>query len=72
MKIIKTEQDVTDEILEMAEETVDWFDDEPTMPTEEFIDRMFRHTTSVDIEDYDNEAARKIMRHARKIRRDRQ
>lgn len=72
MKILRTEQDVTEEVLALAEETVDWFDDEPTMPTEDFIDRMFRNPTDCDIEDYNNGAAKKIMRHARKVRRERQ
>ena len=69
IRVLETASDVTPEILAIAEETVDWFDDEPQMRTQAFIDRMMGGT--LDIEDYDNPAARKIMRHARKVRRER-
>jgi len=69
--ILETADDVTPDVLARAEETVDWFDNEPTMPTEDFLDRMFRRDREYDLEEYDNPAARTIMRHARKIRRDR-
>ena len=70
MKVLVTEADVTPEVLAEVEGFVEWFEDEPTMSSEDFIDRMFKYPSRWDIEDYDNPAARKIMRHARKIRKE--
>lgn len=73
MKVLETEDDVTPTILASVEDCVDWFDDEPTMPLEEFLDRLCgTYANGWDIESLDNPAVRKIMRHARKIRRERQ
>lgn len=72
LRILETEADVTDDILASVDECVDWFDDERTMPTEEFIDRLCdSYGAGWDIESYDNPAVRKIMRRARQIRRER-
>lgn len=77
-RVLVTEEDVTPEIEAFVEETVDWFDDERTMPTEEFIDRLCktyggdgRGEADFDLDQYDNPAARKIMRIARRIRKER-
>lgn len=77
LAILYDADDVTDKVLRDAEETVDWFDDEPSMPTTDFIDRMCQgggylaDGTPYDIEELDSPAVRKIMRHARQVRRDR-
>ena len=69
-RILVTTADVTADVLALADEAVEWFEDEDTMPTEDFLDRMFKHPHGTDLEDYDNPAARAIMRHARKQWRD--
>jgi hypothetical protein len=72
LKILESEADVTDDILTSVDECVDWFDDEPSMPTEEFIDRLCTtYAVGWDIESYDNPAVRKIMRRARQVRKER-
>lgn len=72
-RVLETEADVTDAILALVDECVDWFDNEPTMPTEAFIDRLCATYGAItwDIESYDNPAVRKIMRRARGVRRER-
>ena len=67
---------VTDAMLENA---VDWFPDDDPMPTDEYLNRLFpryggptdEHGAELDLDSLDNEAARNIMRRARRIRRDR-
>ena len=68
---------ITDADLDSA---VDWFDGEPKMPTDEYLDRLFprygRGITDeagreLDMDSLDNEAARRIMSRARKLRRER-
>jgi len=70
--ILREAEDVTKAILESVRECVEWFDDEPTMVTEDFIDRLCDSYggDDFDIENYDNPAVRKIMREARAIRRE--
>lgn len=68
--ILESEEDVGEDVLAEADEAVDWFDDEPSMPAEDFFDRMFKHS-KYDLEEMDNPAAKKILRHARKLRRER-
>jgi hypothetical protein len=70
-RMLTTRADITADVVHEIESTVDWFDDEPTMPTEAFIDRLCDRYAEFDLANYDNEAAREIMRIARKIRRDR-
>lgn len=72
LKTLQTEEDVTPEIEAHVAEAVEWFDDEEKMPTEDFIDRLCKDYggTDWDLDQYDNPAARKIMRIARRIRRD--
>lgn len=70
-RVLTTEDDVTSEIRECIAEAVDWFDDERSMPTEAFIDRLCDYAFGWDIESYDNEAVRLIMRLARAERRER-
>ena len=64
--------DVTPHILQCVEETVEWFDDEPSLSTEEFIDKLcdIYAGDNWDIEDYACPAVHKIMREARRIRRE--
>lgn len=73
LKMLVTKEDVTEEILKCVENCVDWFDDEPTMGTQEFIDRLCKTYGGDDFDmgNYDNEAARYIMREARRIRKER-
>lgn len=72
MKVLLTAKDVTPEIERCIESAVEWFDDESTMPAEDFIDRLCNSYggDDFDLESYDNEAARKILRIARRIRRE--
>jgi hypothetical protein len=71
LRVLEIEADVTPDILASVEECVDWFDDERTMPTEAFVDRLCSaYSNGWDIESYDNPAVRKIMRRARQIRRE--
>jgi hypothetical protein len=68
-RALVTAEDVTEGVLACVRDCVDWFDDSPTMPTEEFIDRLcVSYGSDFDLESYDNEAARKIMRAARQER----
>jgi len=71
LNILVSADDVTDSILESVTDCVDWFDEGP-MPAEEFIDRLCStYATDWDLHHYDSEAAKKIMKHARKERRNR-
>lgn len=77
--ILETEDDVNEEVSASIEDGVDWFDDEPSMPADEFFDRMFgryglhrKEGGIYDLEETDNPAAKKILRIARKIRKERQ
>jgi len=73
--------DEVDEIITdaMLDEALDWFDDERSVPTDEYLDRLFpRHGAivdaegrEVDLDSLDNPAARRIMSRARKLRRER-
>ena len=70
---------ITDEQIESA---LDWFDGEPRMPTDEFLDRLFTRYSGppcdldgydeCDLDQLDNDAARRIMARARKMRRERE
>jgi hypothetical protein len=62
---------VTEDIRALIPETVDWFEGERTMPTQDFIDRFCQGADGWDIESYDNPAVRLIMRLAREERRGR-
>ena len=70
--ILREAADVTPHILQCVEETVEWFADEPSLSTEEFIDKLcdIYAGDNWDIEDYACPAVHKIMREARRIRRD--
>lgn len=72
MKILVNANDVTDHMLVLVVNTVEWFMDGP-MPTDDFIDRLckdYLNGEGWDIEDLDTPAVRKIMRHARQAKRD--
>jgi hypothetical protein len=72
-RVLVSADDVTPEIRALIPECVDWFDDEPAMPTEAFIDRFCdSYSGGWDIESYDCAATRLIMRLAREERRGRQ
>lgn len=68
---------ISDEELNSA---LDWFDDERSMPTDDFLDRLFpRYSTLVDnegktldLDQLDNPAAKRIMSRARKLRKERE
>lgn len=77
-RVLREAEDVTPEIEEFVRQTVDWFDDEPTMGTQEFIDRLCKtyggsgeSVDDFDLDNYDSPAARRIMRIARAERRER-
>lgn len=61
-------------------EALDWFDDEPKMPTDEYLDRLFprygglrdNQGRELDLDQLDNAAARRIMSRARSLRRERE
>jgi hypothetical protein len=54
----------------MLDETLDWFEDDRGVPTEEFIDRLCTtYADAWDIDNYDSPAARRILSRARKIKR---
>lgn len=67
---------ISDEALNGA---LDWFDGEPRMSTEEYLDRLFPRYggivddegATLDLDQLDNEAARRIMSRARSLRRER-
>lgn len=80
--MLQTAEDVdgliTDEQLDAA---LDWFEDEPKLPTSDFLDRLFPRYSGppgpdgydeCDLDQMDNEAARRIMARARKLRRERE
>lgn len=85
LKILTTAEDVTEEILRQVESTVDWFPEGEPMPVDDFLDRLCRSSSSLefnletgkeewvgwDIDNLDNPAVRKIMRHARAFRKER-
>lgn len=72
MKMLRTAEDVTPEILAAAEEVESgWFGDRP-IDWDDFIDRLcaeYGGDDSFDIDQYDNPAIRKIQRHIRQMRR---
>ena len=68
---------ISDEHLDSA---LDWFDGEPKMPTDDFLDRLFPRYSGLcdndgrllDLDQLDNEAAKRIMLRARKLRKERE
>ena len=68
---------ISDEHLNSA---LDWFDGEPKMATDDFLDRLFPRYSSLcdsdgrllDLDQMDNEAAKRIMLRARKLRKERE
>lgn len=68
---------ITDDDLN---EALDWFDDEPRMATDEFLDRLFPRYggprddqgRELDLDQMDNDAARRIMARARALRKERE
>lgn len=76
-KLLVEEEDVTDEILEHALDCLDWFQDRKGLSTQDFIDRLAQSyggsgydPDNWDIDSYDNPAVRKIMRVARRAKRE--
>lgn len=66
-------EDVTDRVLELAEEVYDgWFDGEDRINWEEFLDRLCRwgllEPEPWEFEQYDTPAERKIRRHIKEYR----
>jgi hypothetical protein len=68
---------ISDEDLNSA---IDWFDDQRTMPTDEFLDRLVpryggltdEQGNELDLDQMDNDAARRIMSRARRLRKERE
>ena len=78
-KILKSADDVTPEIEQHVVSCVEWFEDSPTMGVTEFIDRLCKtyggsgyDDGDYDLDSYDSPAARKIMRLARKTRKEKE
>lgn len=72
MLILDRADDVTDDMLVSVTECVEDYFAEGQINTEDFIDRLchnYAYAEDWDIEKYDCPAARKIMRHARQVRR---
>jgi hypothetical protein len=70
--ILENGKDVSPAVLKSVEDCLDFYWGDPTLPLEDFIDRLcttYLNQDGIDIEEYDNPAVRKIMRHAREIRR---
>lgn len=72
-RLLRTAADVTDRILELAEETYDgFFDYEGPIDWEDFLDRLCSYgqheADPFDIAQMDNPAVRKIKTHIRKYR----
>lgn len=65
-------EDVTEEMLASVDDCLDFFEGE-RLSTVEFIDRFatIYLPKRWDIEEYDSPASRKIMREARRLRRER-
>lgn len=80
-RLLQTTEEV-DALITDAElnSALDWFDDEPRMPTEDYLDRLFpkyggprdNDGAELDLDHLDNEAARRIMKRARRLRRERE
>lgn len=72
--LIPTEaEDVSEEMLTLAEETYDaWFSDDERIDWEEFLDRLCKWSINADpaweLDEYDNPAVNKIKRHIREYR----
>jgi hypothetical protein len=71
VRLLVTQADVTDDVADAIAETLEWFDGEP-LRAEAFIDRLCDTYggDDFDLESYDNDAARLIMRMARSMRRE--
>lgn len=77
-RVLREAEDVTPDVEALVRECVDWFEDEPTMGTQEFIDRLCKtyggagySPDDFDLDNYDSPAARRIMRIARAERKER-
>lgn len=71
-RLLTKAEDVTPDMLEAAVGCLDWFPDGEPMPEDDFIDRLCRdylNDAGWEIEQLDTPATRKIMRHARAVRR---
>lgn len=74
LHILASAEDVSEHVLVLVADCVeDWFHDERPMPSDEFIDCLcegYGNADGWDIEMLDTPAVRKIMRHARHVRRE--
>lgn len=72
MRLLVEASDVTAEVEKDIEDCVEWYDGSPTMPLQDFIDRLCNTYggEDYDLENYDNPAARRIMSIARRIRKE--
>lgn len=74
VRLLVKAEDVTDHMLVLAGNCVeDWFTPERSMSEDEFIDRFcagYLYPEGWDIENLDTPAVRKIMRSARRARRE--
>jgi hypothetical protein len=71
-RTLREEEDVTEEVLAAIPDALEWFEDRRSLPTEEFIDR-FSDTYGYpewELDNYDSPAARKVLREARRIRKE--
>lgn len=72
MRILLNAEDVTPEMDAQIEDCLDWFQGEPRLSTEVFIDRFAKDYGGEDwdIESYGNPAANRIMKRARQLRKE--
>jgi hypothetical protein len=75
LTVITSAEEVTDRVLELVAECVEgWFPPGQAggMPEDEFIDRLchnYLNAEGLEIENLDTPAVRRIMNHARRVRR---
>lgn len=74
LRLLVTAGDVDEDALALVRECVDdWFPADTPMAQDDFIDTLcerYGNTAGWDIEQLDTPAVRKIMREARRVRRD--
>ena len=70
-RVIRQVDELPPDWKEAVAGTVEWFADEATMPTRDFIDRLCStFATNWELDAYDSPAAAAIMKLARQLRRE--
>ena len=71
-RVLVEADDVTDEVLAQIPDCLEWYSDRRTVPAEDFIDK-FSDTYGYpewELDNYDSPAARKILKEARRLKRE--